>query len=83
MIMSAAKLKPLLKRLLLPTTLFGRLVLVLLHSHMKKAVEESVDIQDAINSLDQSAFSKLAHFKDLAGRNASRAYLEQEAAAFE
>ena len=59
-----------------------RQYLELLHSHMQKMVEDGVDIQDAINSLDQSRFSQLANFKDLAGRNASRAYLEQEAAAF-
>jgi len=57
--------------------------LELLYSHMQKAVENGVDIQEAIDSLDQSRFSKLANFEDLAGRNASRAYLEQEAAAFE
>jgi len=57
--------------------------LELLYSHMQKAVENGVDIQEAIDSLDQSHFSKLANFEDLAGRNASRAYLEQESVAFE
>lgn len=60
-----------------------RQYLEMLYSHMQKAVEDGVDIQEAIDSLDQSRFSELANFKDLAGRNASRAYLEQEAAAFE
>ena len=55
----------------------------LLYEHMKKMVDEGVDIQDAINQLDQSRFSKLAHFDDLAGRNASWTYLELEAASFE
>jgi glyoxylase-like metal-dependent hydrolase (beta-lactamase superfamily II) len=60
-----------------------RQYLELLYTHMQKKVDEGVDLQDAIDSLDQSRFSKLDNFKDLAGRNASRAYLEQEAAAFE
>ena len=59
-----------------------RQYLELLHGHMQKMVEEGVDIQEAIDSLDQSRFSTLANFDELAGRNASRAYLEQEAAAF-
>jgi len=60
-----------------------RQYLDLLFSHMSKAVDEGTGLQDAIDSLDQSRFSKLANFDDLAGRNASRAYLEREAAAFE
>jgi len=60
-----------------------RQYLDLLFTHMSKAVDEGIGLQDAIDSLDQSRFSKLANFGDLAGRNANRAYLEQEAAAFE
>jgi len=60
-----------------------RQYLDLLFNHMNKAVDEGMGLQDAIDSLDQSRFSKLANFDDLAGRNASRAYLEREAAAFE
>jgi glyoxylase-like metal-dependent hydrolase (beta-lactamase superfamily II) len=60
-----------------------RQYLDLLFSHMSKMVDEGVGLQDAIDSLDQSRFSKLANFDELAGRNASRAYLEREAAAFE
>jgi glyoxylase-like metal-dependent hydrolase (beta-lactamase superfamily II) len=60
-----------------------RQYLTLLFDHMTKKVEEGVDIQDAINQLDQSRFSKLANYEDLAGRNASWTYLEREAAAFE
>jgi len=56
--------------------------LVLLHSHMTKAVEQGKDQVDAIASLDQHRFSKLENFTDLAGRNASFAYLEAEAATF-
>jgi glyoxylase-like metal-dependent hydrolase (beta-lactamase superfamily II) len=55
----------------------------LLDSHMSKMVEEGVDLQDAINRLDQSAYSHLEIFEMLAGRNASRAYLEAERASFE
>jgi len=54
----------------------------LLDTHMSKMVDNGVDIQDAIRRLDQSAFSYLENYKNLAGRNASRAYLEAESAAF-
>jgi glyoxylase-like metal-dependent hydrolase (beta-lactamase superfamily II) len=57
--------------------------LSLLLNHMDKMVEEGVDVQDAIKRLDQSKFSKLANYELLAGRNASWAYLEREAASFE
>ena len=60
-----------------------RQYLNLLLNHMNKMVEDGVDVQDAINRLDQSKFSKLANFDLLAGRNASWAYLEREAASFE
>lgn len=56
--------------------------LTVLFQHMSKAVDDGVDMQSAIDSLDLSAFSKLANFDELAGRNASRAYLEREAAGF-
>ena len=55
----------------------------LLHEHMVKKVEEGADVQDAINSLDQSAYKDLVDFEQLSGRNASWAYLETEAAAFQ
>lgn len=57
--------------------------LKLLDSHMKKSVEDGLDSQDAIKSLDQGKYSKLALYDQLAGRNASWAYLEAEAASFE
>jgi glyoxylase-like metal-dependent hydrolase (beta-lactamase superfamily II) len=60
-----------------------RQYLDLLFTYMNKMVDEGVDVQDAIDKLDQSAFSKLANFEELAGRNASWTYLEREAAAFE
>ena len=56
--------------------------LVLLHDHMAKAVEQGVDQLAAMSSLDQSRFSRLANYPELAGRNASFAYLEAEAASF-
>ena len=56
--------------------------LVLLHDHMKRAVDAGEDLQTALNTLDQSAYSKLPNFDLLSGGNASRAYLEAEAAAF-
>ena len=55
----------------------------MLLTHMDKMVDEGVDLQDAINRLDQSAYSRLVNFEELAGRNASWAYLEREQAAFE
>ncbi|WP_455375376.1 MBL fold metallo-hydrolase [Kaarinaea lacus] len=60
-----------------------RSYLGLLYDHMTKMVEEGVDVQDAINNLDQSRYSKLVNFEELSGRNASWAYLEREAASFE
>ena len=57
--------------------------LKLLHTHMTKMVDEGVDVQDAIKQLDQSAYKGLVNYDILAGRNASWAYLEAEAAAFE
>ncbi|MCK4588010.1 MAG: MBL fold metallo-hydrolase, partial [Gammaproteobacteria bacterium] len=60
-----------------------RQYLNLLFTHMNKMVDEGIDVQDAINKLDQSKFSKLANFEELSGRNASWAYLEREQAAFE
>lgn len=57
--------------------------LKLLDSYMSKMVDDGVDMQDAINKMDQSGFSYLENFKDLSGRNANRAYQEAEKAAFE
>lgn len=60
-----------------------RQYLELLFSQMSKMVADGVGLQDAIDNVDQSRFSNLANFKLLAGPNASRAYLEREAASFE
>jgi len=57
--------------------------LKLLDDHMTKMVEAGTDMQDAINNLDQSKYSSLENYKDLAGRNANMAYQEAERAAFE
>ena len=57
--------------------------LTLLFNHMNKMVEEGVDVQDAIEKLDQSKYSKLVNFEQLSGRNASWTYLERESAAFD
>lgn len=56
--------------------------LVTLQQHMSAAVEQGKDQIDAINSLDQTRFSTLENFEDLARRNASFAFYEAEAEAF-
>ena len=57
--------------------------LQLLHTHMTKSLDADMEAQDAISTLNQSAYSKLANYDLLFGRNASWAYLEAEKAAFE
>lgn len=57
--------------------------LKLLNNHMTKSIDADMEAQDAINTLNQSAYSKLASYDLLFGRNASWAYLEAEKAAFE
>ena len=52
--------------------------LQLLVDHMRRAVASMVDLQEAIDSLDQSAFRHLANYEALKGGNASRVYLEME-----
>ena len=56
--------------------------LITLRDHMKKMIATGVDMQDAIEKLDQSRFAKLANYEDLARRNASFAYREAEAESF-
>lgn len=46
--------------------------------HMRHAVDDMVDLQKAIDSLDQSAWKHLANYDLLKGGNASRVYLEME-----
>jgi glyoxylase-like metal-dependent hydrolase (beta-lactamase superfamily II) len=56
--------------------------LVMRHDHMKRAIDAGEDLQTVLTTLAQSAYSNLANFDLLSGGNASRAYLEAEAAAF-
>lgn len=53
--------------------------LAALRGHMKKAVAAGDDIQAAIASFDDKAWSGLAVYPELRGPNANRAYLELEA----
>jgi glyoxylase-like metal-dependent hydrolase (beta-lactamase superfamily II) len=50
-----------------------------LRGHMKKAVDSGVDLQAAIQSLDDREHAYLAVYPELRGPNANRAYLEAEA----
>ena len=59
-----------------------RAYLSLLNKHMRRAMEQGMDQQDAIKTLDQSAFAKLENYSELAKRNASFAYLEAEVDSF-
>ena len=52
--------------------------LVLLRNHMKTALDKGLDLQSAIDSLDQSRFKSLLNYESLKGGNASRTYLEME-----
>jgi glyoxylase-like metal-dependent hydrolase (beta-lactamase superfamily II) len=51
-------------------------------AYMTKAVADGVDLGQATKTFDQSAYEKLKNFEELAGRNASRAYLQAELASF-
>ena len=50
----------------------------LLITHMERAVDKGDDLQQAIDSLDQSAYAKLPNYDLLKGANANRVYLEME-----
>lgn len=52
--------------------------LKLLRSHMQQAIQQGVDLQTAIDTLDQSRFKYLLNWELLKGGNASRTYLELE-----
>lgn len=56
--------------------------LTALKSHMEKAVKKGVDANTAMASFNSAPWKKLAVFDELAGRNASLAYLEAEADGF-
>jgi glyoxylase-like metal-dependent hydrolase (beta-lactamase superfamily II) len=53
--------------------------LVLLRNHMRQALDGGLDLQTAIDALDQGAYRHLANWELLKGGNASRVYLEMEA----
>lgn len=52
--------------------------LFLVRDHMKRALDQGVDLQTAVTSLDQSRFKYLQHYQLLSGGNANRTYLEME-----
>lgn len=52
--------------------------LTLLRAHMKQAIKNNLDLQTAIDTLDQSAYKHLVNWDLLKGGNASRTYLEME-----
>lgn len=56
--------------------------LTTLRDHMAAAAREWIGLDEAIDSLDQSDWRKLADFEALAGRNAHQAYLEFEGSDF-
>lgn len=56
--------------------------LTALKSHMDKAVKGGIDATTAITSFNSAPWKKLANFGELAGRNASLAYLEAEVDGF-
>ena len=49
-----------------------------LRDHMKRAVDDGVDLQAAIAAMDDRAWAGLENYKELRGGNASRVYLEAE-----
>lgn len=49
-----------------------------LRAHMKRAVEQGVDIGEAVKSFDATPFLQLANASELNPGNASRTYLEVE-----
>jgi len=52
--------------------------LALLRTHMQQAIKKNVELQAAIDTLDQSRFKYLPNYELLKGGNASRTYLEME-----
>lgn len=53
-------------------------LLLALRAHMKKAVDEGVDMSAAVRSFDARPFNRLLNAAELMPGNASRAYLELE-----
>lgn len=56
--------------------------LTAIKAHMDGAVEKGIGVGEAMASFDASPWRELANFEELAGRNASLAYLEAEAEGF-
>ena len=56
--------------------------LTALKFHMERAVKKGIDANTAMASFNSAPWKKLAMFDELAGRNASLAYLEAEADGF-
>jgi len=52
--------------------------LLALRAHMKKAVDDGVDVSEAVKSFDAQPFMRLLNAAELMPGNASRAYLELE-----
>jgi glyoxylase-like metal-dependent hydrolase (beta-lactamase superfamily II) len=52
--------------------------LAALRAHMKRAVDDGVDLDAAVRSFDPAAFRHLANATELAAANANRVYLEVE-----
>ena len=52
--------------------------LLALRAHMKKAVDDGVDVSDAVKSFNPAPFMRLRNAADLMPGNGSRAYLELE-----
>jgi len=57
--------------------------LTMLKERMDDAIDQGLELQSAIDRLDQTAWKDLADFDALAGRNAHQTYLERESAAFD
>lgn len=55
-----------------------RSYLVMIDEHMSSAVNEMIELQDAITTLDQTRYKSLVNYEQLAGRNANLAYLYYE-----
>ena len=52
--------------------------LQMMDKHMTAAIDNMLDLQDSITSLDQSAYKNLSNYDILSGRNANIAYLYYE-----
>ncbi len=57
---------------------YTRDYLLALRGHMKKAVDDGVDLSSAIKSFDATLFLRLLNAAELNSGNASRTYLELE-----